>query len=140
MQRNMILVCHAADGHFADGDREGVCRVLDRPEYIVNRLDQGWYEIICADGGILEIYAPGLDGPRAFHRMELLFPANALTHDVLTLIHRLMQAGGFGLMDGLDTSQVLVTLPQQMMYFPWLPEPPLLVRNARDLAHTIGYS
>jgi hypothetical protein len=140
MQRNMILVCHAADGHFADGDREGVCRVLARSEYVVNHLGQAWYEIICADGGTLELYAPGLEEPRAFHRMELLLPAHSLTLDVLTLIHRLMQAGGFGLMDGLDTSQVIVTLPQQVVYFPWIPEPPLLARTAHDLAHTIGYS
>jgi hypothetical protein len=139
MQRNMILVCHAADGHFADGDREAVYQVLSRPEYIVNHLGQAWYEVICADGGILQFYAPGLEEPRAFHRMELLLPANSLTPDVLTLIHRLMQAGGFGLMDGVDSSQMLVTQPQQVVYFPWIPEPPVLVRSARDLASSIGH-
>jgi hypothetical protein len=48
-----------------------------------------------------------------------------------------MRMGGFGLLDGLDTAQFIVTEPQQVGYFPRLPEPPLLVRSPRDLAYTL---
>jgi hypothetical protein len=141
MPRHMILVCHAADGHFADGNREAVRRVLDHSEHIacVNLLGREQYEIICADGGSFELYASGLDEGRSFHRMELVLTAESGTADVLHVLLDLMRRGGFGLMDSLETSQFIVTLPQQVVYFPWLPEPPLLVRNPRDLGHTLGH-
>jgi hypothetical protein len=31
-----------------------------------------------------------------------------------------------------------VTQPQQISYFPWLPEPPLLARTPRDLGYSVG--
>jgi len=140
MQRHMILVCHAADGHFADGNREGVRRVLARSPYILRTesLERDWYEITCKDGGLLELHAPGLDGGRSFHHMELVIDTDCWSDDVLRVILEIMRAGDFGLMDGLEASHILVTAPQQVMYFPWLPEPPLLIRDAHDLGSTIG--
>ncbi len=136
----MILVCHAADGHFANGDRVAVQRVLSWSECIthLNVVGPDRYEIVCADQGGLELHAPGLDGHRTFHRMELYPASVGWTLDMLTLTFELMRAGGFGLMDSLDASRLIVTSPQQVHYFPWLPEPPLLVRDARDLGLTIG--
>ena len=141
MQHNMILVCHAADGHFADGNRQAVRRVLDTSNGVaeVHLLGRERYEILCADGGRLELYAPGLDGSRSFHRMEVPFTPETWTKDVLSLLLELMRKGGFGLMDRLDTPQLIVTQPMQVVYFPWLPEPPRLVRTPRDLGHTLGH-
>jgi hypothetical protein len=139
MQSNMLLVCHADDGHFADGDRKGIRRVLDHSECIasVSVVARERYEIVCADGGVLELYAPGLDGNRVFHRMELHLEARSWTKDMLRLVFELMRAGGFGLMDSLDASQFIVSSPQQVAYFPCLPEPPVLVQNPRDLGLTL---
>jgi hypothetical protein len=140
MQRHLILVCHAADGHFADGDRKGICRVLEHSATItdVTSLGRERYALICADGGRVELHAAGLEGNRSFHKMELFLDSDEWTADVLNLILELMRAGGFGLMDGLDAPQFIVTQPQQVKYFPCLPEPPLLVRSTHDLGHTIG--
>jgi hypothetical protein len=138
----MILVCHAADGYFADGDRQAVQWVLDHSERIGNalRLGPDRYTVTCADGGCLELRAPGLAGstPRSFHRMELFLGSQEWTMDMLNLVFDLMQAGGFGLVDNLEVPQFIVTQPQQVSYFPWLPEPPLLVRNSHDLGLFIG--
>jgi hypothetical protein len=137
----MILVCHAADGHFADGNREAIRRVLDRSEHIaaVTLLGREMYEIACDDGGSFELHAPGLDENRSFHHMEVFLSDDTGTPGVLAVLLELMRQGGFGLMDGVDASQFILSLPQQVVYFPWLPEPPLLVRSPRDLGHTIGH-
>jgi hypothetical protein len=143
MQRDMmILVCHSADGHFADGDRQAVRRVLNQSEYIasVNTLSQERYAITCADGGRLELHAPGLRAYRSFHRIELFVEAGAWTDDTLKLVYDLMRAGGFGLMNNLDMPQFIVTQPQQVSYFPWLPEPPVLIRNSQDLGQNLTHS
>jgi hypothetical protein len=134
----MILVCHASDGHFADGDRKAVRRVVERSERIaeVHELGPERYVLVCADGGRLELCAPGLNGHRVFHRMEL-FP-EGWTPDMLSLVFELMFFGGFGLMNSLDVPQFIVTQPQQVSFFPWLPEPPLLVRDPHDLGYRIG--
>ncbi len=134
----MILVCHASDGHFADGDRKAIRRVLGRSEYIKEIKDLGpeRYALTCVDGGRLGLRAPGLDGQRAFHRMEL-FP-EAWTPAMVGLVFELMSYGGFGLMNNLDMPQIIVTQPQQIGYFPWLPEPPLLARTPRDLGYSVG--
>jgi hypothetical protein len=34
---------------------------------------------------------------------------------------------------------LIVTQPIEVVYFPWLPEPPLLVRSPRDLGDTLGH-
>ena len=57
---------------------------------------------------------------------------------MLSLVFELMALGGFGLMNNVDVPQFIVTQPQQISYFPWLPEPPLLVRSPRDLGYSIG--
>jgi hypothetical protein len=135
----MILVCHAADGHFADGDREAVRAMLAPSACVssVNILGSGRYQILCADGGQLELHAPGLEGAHAFHHMELFLQSKAFTHKTLSLILTMMQQGGFGLMDGLDAPQFIVTSPQQVHYFPRLPNTPLLVRSPRDLGRVL---
>jgi hypothetical protein len=139
VQRHMILVCHATDGYFADGNREAVRAVLEESSHIsaINNLGADRYVILCVDGGRLELRTPGLDGTRSFHRMELSLDTEAWTPNMLSLILDLMRKGGFGLMDSLDASQVIVTSPQQVQYFPHLPDAPRLVRNPRDLGHTI---
>jgi len=136
----MLLVCHAADGHFADGDREAVRRVLNQSECLVDARELGseWYQLICVDGGQLALRAPGLNGNRAFHRIEVLPQSGHWTADMLDVTYELMVAGGFGLVNNLDRPQFMVTEPQQITYFPWLPEPPLLVRSARDLGYSLG--
>jgi len=138
----MILVCHSADGHFADGDRQAVRRVLYQSEYIasVNVLSQERYAITCVDGGRLELHAPGLRAHRSFHRIELFVETGRWTDDMLRLLYDLMKAGGFGLMNNLDMPQFIVTQPQQVTYFPWLPEPPVLVRDSHDLGQTLAQS
>jgi hypothetical protein len=136
----MILVCHAVDGRFADGNREAVRRELSR-SMSVTRLDAcgpEQYTLTCRDGGRLRLYAPGLSGQRSFHRIELFLESARWTPDMLHLVFDLMNQGGFGLMENLDVPQFIVTQPQQITYFPWLPEPPKLVRSARDLAYSIG--
>jgi hypothetical protein len=40
-------------------------------------------------------------------------------------------------MNDLDMPQFIVTQPQQVSYFPWLPEPPVLIRNSQDLGQNI---
>jgi hypothetical protein len=139
MKRHLILVCHATDGHFADGNRQAVQQVLNRSMWIarVDRLGRGRYVIHCPDGGRLELNAPGLDGRRSFHRMEVVLDADGWTKDILNLILELMRSGGFGLMDSLDASQFIVASPDQVSYFPRLPKAPLLVRNSRDLGYSI---
>ena len=141
MQRDMmILVCHAADGHFADGDRKAVRRVLNRSEHIAAVKAPGpeHYEITCRDGGRLKLRTPGLEGRRSFHRIDLFLKSGSWTPHMLDLVFELMCAGGFGLVDNPETPQFFVTQPQQITYFPWLPEPPVLVRSSRDLRHSIG--
>jgi hypothetical protein len=139
MPREMtILVCHASDGHFADGDRQAVRRVLERSEYIteIKALGTERYTLTCVDGGRLGLRAPGLNGQRAFHRMEL-FP-ETWTPAMVGLVFDLMSSGGFGLVNNLEMPQFIVTQPQQISYFPWLPEPPLLARTPRDLGYSVG--
>lgn len=136
MQHDMlILACHAADGRFADGNRQAVRAVLDHSRYIVDLKPLGseQFELVCADGGNLILRAPGLEGRRSFHRIELFVLPGTWTRDMFDLIFDLMHRGGFGLMNNVDGPQFIVTQPQQVSYFPWLPEPPLLVRNPRDL-------
>ncbi len=131
----MILVCHAADGHFADGNRSAVRRVLDQAGYITEFKTHAaaYYSVTCRDGGRVRLRAPGLAGDRAFHRIEVYRESESWTPNLLTLIFDLMQQGGFGLMETLDVPQFIVTQPQQISYYPWLPQPPVLVRNANDL-------
>ncbi len=139
MQSDMlILVCHAADGHFADGDRNAVRHILDQADYIVelNSLSAEQFEVVGRDNGVLELRAPGLNGRRSFHRMEMVL-TTTWTPDMLNLVFDLMQVGGFGLMNSLDMPQFIVTQPAQVSYFPWLPEPPLLVRTPRDLGYAL---
>lgn len=141
MQQEMkLLVCHAADGHFADGDRAAIRRVLARSERIaaIQSLGHDCYAIVCTDGGRLQLCAPGLSGTRPFHRIELYLDGRTWSEDLLSLIYEMMCAGGFGLVDNLAEPQFVVTDPRQIAYYPWLPEPPLLVRSAQDLAATIG--
>ena len=137
----MILVCHAADGHFADGDRKAVQWVLEHSARIVDvhMVGPDRFAITCTDGGWLELRAPGLGSEtRSFHRMELFLGSHVWTVDMFNFVFDLMQAGGFGLVDNLEAPQFIVTQPQQVSYFPWLPEPPLLVRNPHDLGLFIG--
>ena len=139
MKRHLILVCHAADGHFADGNRRAVRSVLDHSISVarIDPLGKERYALRCHDGGRLELHAPGLDGYRSFHRMELALDGDGWTKDMLNLIFELMRAGGFGLMDSLETSHFIVASPDQVSYFPRLPEAPLLVRDSRDLGYSI---
>lgn len=136
----LILVCHAADGHFADGDREAVRHLLHRSDYIVDTILLGpeHFELICPDGGVLELRAPGLEGQRSFRRIEIIPSAPTWTPDMLNLVFDLMTQGNFGLMNNLDMPQFIVVQPAQISYFPWLPEPPLLVRTPRDLGYALG--
>ncbi|NLX08477.1 MAG: hypothetical protein GXY36_02365 [Chloroflexi bacterium] len=140
MQRHMLLICHSADGHFADGNREAVKRVLEQTTCTFKHREPGsaWYTIMCPDGGLIELNAPGLEGNRPFHRMEVIVYCETWTRGTLNLLMDLMRAGGFGLLDSLDTAQVIVADLQQVIYFPWLPEPPLFVRSSRDLGQTLG--
>ncbi|MBI5958065.1 MAG: hypothetical protein HY866_04985 [Chloroflexi bacterium] len=136
---SMILVCHAADGHFADGDRSAVRHLLEHSTTIaaIEPCGPERYAITCGDGGQLAVYMPGLENHRSFHRIELSLLSN-LTQDMLDLVFDLMAAGGFGLVKDLDDPHFIVTQPQQVGYFPWLPEPPLLVRSSHDLGYSIG--
>ncbi len=136
MARKMILlVCHAEDGRFADGNRTAIRDVLARSDCIaqVVQMGEGMVEVTCVDGGRLTLRAPGLNERGAFHRMYLFLESETWTVAMLRLVYTLMRAGGFGLVRDLAAPQFLVTQPQQITYFPWLPEPPLLVRSSRDL-------
>jgi hypothetical protein len=135
----MILVCHAADGHFADGDRHAVHHLLDHSMTIAEIELSGpdRYCISCYDGGQIEVVMPGLNSHRSFHRIELTLLTD-WTQQMLDLVFDLMTAGGFGLVIDLDDPHFIVTQPQQVSYFPWLPEPPLLVRSSHDLGYSIG--
>jgi hypothetical protein len=44
-----------------------------------------------------------------------------------------MLLGGFGLLRALDTCRFIVTSRQQAAYYPHLPEPPCVIRNATEL-------
>ena len=141
MQRDMlILACHAADGHFADGDRSAVSLVLDQSHYIValTRLGPEHFVLVCVDGGEVELRAPGLESKRSFHRIELFITPDSWTSDSVNLVFDLMNQGGFGLVNNLESPQFIVTHPQQVSYFPWLPEPPLLVLSPRDLSYALN--
>jgi hypothetical protein len=135
----VILVCHAQDGRFADGDRAAVRRVLQTSDQVtrVLPLGQDVKQVLCADGGRLVLRAPGLDSQRSFHRIDL-FPMSAWTSAMAGLVYDLMREGGFGLVQDLVTLQFLVTQPQQITYYPWLPEPPILVRSACELAASLA--
>lgn len=138
LREMVILVCHAQDGRFADGDRAAVRRVLQSSEHVARVLPLGpdLKQVLCADGGRLVLRAPGLDSARSFHRIDI-FPASTWTEAMVSLVYDLMCSGGFGLVQNLATLQFLVTQPQQISYFPWLPEPPILVRSARELASSL---
>jgi len=141
MQHEMlVLVCHAVDGHFADGDRAAVRRILEESP-LITRLDAlgaEQYLITTPDGGAFELHAPGLASRRSFQRMVVISRARVWSMDTLDLVYDLMCVGGFGLINNFDMPYFIVTQPQQISYFPWLPEPPLLVRSAQDLAYSIG--
>ena len=138
MPRSMLLVCHAADGRIANGNRDAVSRLLARADYEVRAIRRGWFAITCADGGSVELVAPGLEGTQLFRRAELIFNSASWTEDVLRLVMGIMRAGGFGLMDGLNATRVMITSPEQLLHFPWLPEPPLIIRSPRQLATALG--
>jgi hypothetical protein len=139
LREMVILVCHAQDGRFADGDRAAVRRVLQTSDQVtrVLPLGQDVKQVLCADGGRLVLRAPGLDSQRSFHRIDL-FPMSAWTSAMAGLVYDLMREGGFGLVQDLVTLQFLVTQPQQITYYPWLPEPPILVRSACELAASLA--
>lgn len=139
MQHRMLLVCHAADGYFADGNRLAVRRVLDRAALAMHGTTTGrdWYELCSSEGNPLRIHAPGLDGSRTFHRIELHADDAALTSGSLALIYDIMLLGGFGLLRTLDTCHFIVTSRQQAAYFPHLPEPPCVIRSAAELEHLL---
>jgi hypothetical protein len=131
----MILVCHATDGRFADGDRDAVRSILTHSPRIMQlaMIEAETFWIRCRDGGQLALSAPGLDRARSFHHMGVSVAAGGWTADSLHLLFDLMRLGGFGLVDDIDTPHFIVTDPQQVRYFPWLPEPPLVVRSSDAL-------
>ncbi len=135
----LILVCHDTDGHFADGNRHTVRHLLEHAGYIATfqPRDTQQYLLACHDGGQVIVRAPGLDGTRTFHRIELYLNAESWTPDLFALVYDLMLHGGFGLMDGIQVQQFIVTQPQQISYFPWLPQPPILVRSVHDLEQVL---
>lgn len=139
-RKMLLLVCHAEDGRFADGDRAAIRAALADSKCVARAMGvgDGWIEVICVDGGRLTLRAPGLNEQYTFHRMALFPESQTWTAAMLRLVYTLMCAGGFGLVHDLDAPQFLVTQPQQVTYFPWLPEPPLLVRSSRDLAASLG--
>lgn len=136
----MILVCHDTDGHFHDGNRLAVHHVLNTASYIATVQPNGNARriVTCKDGGCTVLYAPGLDTTHVFHRIVLTCAQGHRTRDVLHLVFDLMHKGGFGLMTSVHVPHLIVTQPQQVSYFPWLPQPPLLVRTARDLAQALA--
>lgn len=140
MPRSILLVCHAADGRIANGNREAVRRLLARAACSVRAVRRGWFVIECADGGSVELVAPGLEGTHSFHRAEMIFNTASWTEDVLHLVMGIMRAGGFGLLDGLNATRVMIASQEQLLHFPWLPEPPLIVRSHRHLAVALGHA
>ncbi len=139
-RKMLLLVCHSEDGRFADGDRAAIRAALADSKCVSRVMDvgAGWIEIVCADGGRLALRAPGLNGCCVFHRICVFVETETWTAAMLRLVYTLMCAGGFGLVRDLDAPQFLVTRPQQVTYFPWLPEPPRLVRSSRDLGALLG--
>ncbi|NLE52129.1 MAG: hypothetical protein GX613_12060 [Chloroflexi bacterium] len=139
MHRHLILICHDAQGHLANGDRQGVQRVLAQAPYLVDVQAAGHdcFEIVCADAGRLWLHAPGLARGGTFRRMALELDCDIPSDDILTLLLDLMRAGNFGLMVSLGARQFIVSRPQQVISFPWLPQPPLLVRSVRDLSRSL---
>lgn len=139
VHRHLILICHDAKGHLANGDRQGVQRVLAQAPYLVDvqAAGQDCYEIICADAGRSWLHAPGLERGRVFRRMALELDCDVPSDDILSLLLDLMRAGNFGLMVSLGARQFIVSHPQQVISFPWLPQPPLLVRSIRDLGRSL---
>lgn len=136
----MILVCHDTNGHFNDGNRRAIQGVLNTAGYIATVQPHGiarWL-VTCKDGGCMVLYAPGLDTTHAFHRMVLHCGKGRWTPDVLHLVFDIMHKGGFGLMTSVHVPHLIVTQPQQITYFPWLPQPPLLVRTPHDLAQALA--
>ncbi len=131
MRHEMLLVCHAADGYFADGNRLAVCRLLDRAGFARHT------DLYRSTDDSVQIFAPGLDGSRSFHRMGLYIEHTALTLSMLSLIFDLMLLGDFGLMPSLDACSFVVTSGQQAYSYPWLPEPPQVVHSAVELAHLL---
>lgn len=142
MQYQMLLVCHAADGYFGDGNRLAVRRILDRAALTMPSPATGpdRYEICFADGGRFSIHAPGLDSPHPFHRIALHADAAALTPSALALIYDIMILGGFGLLSTLNTCRFIVTSRQQAAYYPHLPEPPHVILSAAELGHVLHES
>lgn len=139
MHRHLILICHDADGHLADGDRQGVQRVLSQAPYVVDvqAAGQDCYLIACADASCVRLSAPGLARAGAFRRMTIALDCDRPSDDVLSLVLDLMRAGNFGLMVSLSAPQFIVSQPQHVVSFPWLPQPPILVRSIRDLSQSL---
>ena len=139
MHRHLILICHDAQGHLANGDRQGVRRVLARAPYILDVQAAGpdRYEIVCADAGRSWLHAPGLEHGVDFRRMALELECDTPSDDILALLLDLMRAGNFGLMVSLGARQFIVSSPQQAMSYTWLPQPPLLVRTIHDLGRSL---
>lgn len=139
MHRQLILICHDIQGHLANGDRRGVQRVLAQAPYVIDvrTASQECFEITCADAGRVWLHAPGLESAGAFRRMALELDSDAPSDDVLRLVLDLMRAGNFGLMVSLGARQFIVSRPQQVISFPWLPQPPVLVRTIHDLSQSL---
>lgn len=139
VHRQLILICHDTQGHLANGDRRGVQRVLTQAPYVIDlqAAGQDGFEILCADAGRVWLHAPGLEHPGAFRRMALELDSDTPSDDVLRLVLDLMRAGNFGLMTSLGAHQFIVSRPQQVISFPWLPQPPVLVRTIRDLGQSL---
>lgn len=139
MHRQLILICHDIQGHLANGDRQGVQRVLAQAPYVIDvqAAGQDCFEITCADAGRVWLHAPGLERTGAFRRMALELDSDAPSDDELRLVLDLMRAGNFGLMVSLGARQFIVSRPQQVISFPWLPQPPVLVRTIRDLSQSL---
>lgn len=140
MHRQLILICHDAQGHLANGDRQGVQRVLAHAPYVIDlRTDRpDCFEVTCADAGRVWLSAPGLAHAGAFRRMALELDSERPSDDTLTLVLDLMRAGNFGLMASLAARQFIVARPQQVITFPWLPQPPLLVRSVQELSRSLA--
>lgn len=136
----LLLVCHAAEGYLTDGNRAAVNRTLDRSGCItaIDRAASGWYTVHCTDGGRLRLHAPGLIGAGAFHRILVGLDAGRLSRAGVAVLYDLMHDGGFGLLASLDAPRLVVTRRRQVLTFPWLPEPPLLVTNAAELGAALG--
>jgi hypothetical protein len=68
MQYQMLLVCHAADGYFADGNRLAVRHILDRASLAMQGITIGpdCYELCSPEGGPFSVHAPGLNALFSF--------------------------------------------------------------------------